>query len=74
MFSATLSSKFQICIPKPLREALHIKAGQQFIFIAYGNTIQLVPKRNLEDVRGIMIGANQSNIRDRNNRNDKIFS
>jgi len=68
MYSATLSSKFQICIPKELREELHIKAGQTFIFIPHGNSIQLVPERNLKDIRGIMAGANVSNVRDRQDR------
>lgn len=70
MFSATISSKFQICIPKQLREQLHIEAGQQFVFIVHGNAIQLVPKRSLNDVKGIMKGANTANTRDRHERND----
>jgi AbrB family looped-hinge helix DNA binding protein len=68
MHSATLSSKFQICIPKELREELHIKAGQTFIFIPHGNSIQLVPDRDMKDIRGMMTGANISNIRDRQDR------
>jgi AbrB family looped-hinge helix DNA binding protein len=68
MHSAVLSSKFQICIPKELRDELHIEAGQTFIFIPHGNSIQLVPKRSIKDVKGIMAGANSSNIRDRRDR------
>jgi len=47
---------------------LHIKPGQQFIFIAKGNCIELVPKRNIKDMRGILSGANTKNIRDRGER------
>lgn len=68
MHSATLSSKFQICIPKELREEMHIEAGQTFIFIPHGNSIQLVPKRNIKEVKGIMSGTNTNNIRDRRDR------
>lgn len=68
MHSATLSSKFQICIPKELREELHIKAGQTFIFIPHGNSIQLVPDRDMKEIRGIMAGSNIINIRDRQDR------
>ena len=68
MHSATLSSKFQICIPKELREELHIKAGQTFIFIPHGNSIQLVPERDMKEIRGIMAGANTDNVRDRQDR------
>jgi AbrB family looped-hinge helix DNA binding protein len=70
MHSATLSSKFQICIPKEIREELHIKAGQTFIFIPHGNSIQLVPERNIEELRGIMAGSNTMDIRDRRDRNE----
>lgn len=68
MYAVTISSKFQVCIPKKLREEMHIKAGQQFVFILSGNSLQLVPKRNFEDVRGLMAGANQSHVRDRRDR------
>lgn len=68
MHTATISSKFQICIPKQIREQLHIKAGQEFLFIAVGNTLQLVPKRELNDLRGIMAGANTHPVRDRKDR------
>ncbi|OGT45320.1 MAG: AbrB family transcriptional regulator [Gammaproteobacteria bacterium RIFCSPHIGHO2_12_FULL_41_20] len=68
MHSATLSSKFQICIPKELRQELHIKAGQTFIFIPHGNSIQLVPDRDMKDIRGMMTGASTGNIRDRQDR------
>jgi AbrB family looped-hinge helix DNA binding protein len=64
---ATISSKFQISIPKKIREQLHIKPGQQFIFILKGDGLELVPKRNIKDVRGILSGANVDNIRDREN-------
>ncbi len=65
MHIATISSKFQISIPKKIREELHIKSGQQFIFIARGNCLELVPKRNIKDLRGSLTGANTDNIRDR---------
>lgn len=68
MHSATLSSKFQICIPKELREELHIKAGQTFIFIPHGNSIQLVPEKGMKEIKGVMAGANVNNVRDRQDR------
>jgi len=68
MNTATLSAKFQISIPKEIREAMHLKAGQQFIFIPKGNSLHLVPKINIKKARGIMAGANTENIRDRQDR------
>lgn len=68
MYTATISSKFQICVPKKIREQLHLQPGQQFIFIAKGNCLELVPKRNMSDLRGLLAGCNTKNIRDRNER------
>jgi AbrB family looped-hinge helix DNA binding protein len=65
---ATISSKFQISVPKKIREQLHIKPGQQFIFIAKGECLELVPKRNIKEMRGILSGANTKDIRDRGER------
>ncbi len=70
---ATISSKFQISIPKRIREELHIKSGQQFIFIAKGNCLELVPKRNIKDLKGSLADANTDNIRDRVDRIVKFF-
>lgn len=68
MQTATISSKFQISVPKKVREELHIKPGQQFIFIAKGNCLELVPKRDINELKGILEGANTKDIRDRSNR------
>lgn len=68
MYIATISSKFQISVPKKIREQLQIKPGQQFIFIPKGDCLELVPKRNIKDMRGILKGANTKNTRDRGER------
>jgi AbrB family looped-hinge helix DNA binding protein len=65
---ATISAKFQICIPKKIRDELHINPGQEFIFVTKGECIELVPKRDIKDVRGLLKGANSDNIRDRSDR------
>jgi AbrB family looped-hinge helix DNA binding protein len=41
--SATLSSKFQISIPKAVRDQQRWEAGQEFVFIAKGNGVLIVP-------------------------------
>jgi len=68
MHIATISSKFQISVPKKIREQLHIKPGQQFIFVLKGECLELVPKRDIKDMKGIMRGVNTKNIRDRGER------
>ena len=49
MISAKLSSKFQLAIPKAIRDELDLKAGQQFTLITKGNMIELVPVRSLKN-------------------------
>lgn len=68
MATATVSSKFQISLPKEVREAMHIQPGQQFEFIPMGTILQLAPKTSIEELRGIARGANPSNYRDRKDR------
>lgn len=68
MHAVTISSKFQICVPKEIRDQLHIVPGQQFIFVVKGNVIELVPKRIIKELRGILAGADTKNIRDRTDR------
>lgn len=65
MESATLSSKFQIVIPKAIREAMGLEAGQTFIFVPKGNILNLVPQRDPRSLRGVLKGANPADYRDR---------
>lgn len=66
--TATLSSKFQISIPKAVREAHGWEAGQEFAFIPDGSGVKLVPVPTLDDLRGIAKGADPSGYRDRRDR------
>ncbi len=68
METATLSSKHQILIPKAIREALNLKAGQKLTFVLKGNLVQLVPEKDIADMCGFMKGANTENTRDRRDR------
>lgn len=68
MQTATLSSKYQLSIPKAVRETLNLKAGQKFTVITKGNIIELVPVPSLKAMRGILKGANTANYRDRQDR------
>jgi AbrB family looped-hinge helix DNA binding protein len=66
--TATLSSKFQISIPKAVRDDRHWKAGQEFAFIPKGTGVLLVPVPKLTDLAGIAKGARSENYRDREDR------
>jgi len=66
--TATLSSKFQISIPKAVREEQHWQAGQEFAFIPKGKGVLVVPVPELEQLAGIAKGADKSGYRDRKDR------
>jgi AbrB family looped-hinge helix DNA binding protein len=66
--TATLSSKFQISIPKAIRTARHWQAGQVFAFIPKGEGMLLVPVPTPEELAGLARGAKAKDYRDRSNR------
>lgn len=68
MHSTTLSSKFQMSIPKGVREHMGLKPGQRFAVIAKGSTIELVPIGDIAQARGRLKGANTQDYRDRKDR------
>ena len=63
--TATLSSKYQISIPKSVREEQHWQSGQQFVFIPKGKGMLIMPVPSLEELKGIAAGADPTNFRDR---------
>lgn len=56
MQTVTVSPKYQVVIPRRIREALGIRPGQKIQAIQYGNRIELVPVRPLEKARGFLAG------------------
>ena len=68
METATLSSKFQISIPKDVRDRQNWKAGQRFVFIPKGAGVLVMPVPELAELKGIAKGADTSDIRDRGDR------
>ena len=63
--TATLSSKFQISIPKAVRTAQQWKAGQVFAFIPKGTSVLLVPVPERDALAGLVEGAAAEDYRDR---------
>jgi len=66
--TATLSSKFQISIPKAVREEQHWEAGQEFVFIPKDKGVLMMPVPRLEALAGIAKGARKDNYRERKDR------
>lgn len=66
--TATLSSKFQISIPKAVREQQQWQAGQTFVFIPKGKGVLIMPVPERHSLQGLARGANPENYRDRQDR------
>jgi AbrB family looped-hinge helix DNA binding protein len=66
--TATLSSKFQISIPKTVREEQHWQAGQEFVFIPKGKGVLVMPVPELGQLAGIAKGASKDGYRDHKDR------
>ena len=58
MEAVKISPKFQVVIPKKVRESLQLKPGQQMQVIEYGNRVELIPTQSVESMRGFMKGIN----------------
>ncbi len=56
MTTITVSAKFQIVIPRIIREALGIKPGEKLHAIEYRGRIELVPVKAAKSVRGSLKG------------------
>ena len=56
METVTVSPKFQVVIPRAVRESLGIKPGQKVHVIVYDNRIELVPVKPAKKMRGFLKG------------------
>lgn len=56
MVALTISPKYQVVIPKAIREKLRLSPGQKMHAIVYNNRIELIPVRPVKDLRGFLKG------------------
>jgi AbrB family looped-hinge helix DNA binding protein len=69
MSTVTVSPKFQVVIPRELREALEIKPGQKMAVFNVNGTIRLVPVRPMNQMRGFLKGISTDGLREKRDRN-----
>ncbi|OQX19608.1 MAG: AbrB family transcriptional regulator [Desulfobulbaceae bacterium A2] len=62
---ATISSKYQVVIPKPVREHLNLKPRQKLTVREKDRMLILVPQVTLEELRGIAAGARIDDYREK---------
>ena len=56
MNTVVVSPKFQVVIPKEVREKYGLKAGARLEIMEYGHRIELVPLRPMHKMRGFLKG------------------
>ena len=65
MEAVTISSKYQVVIPKDIRRQFGLKPGQKLIFIPYNGTLRVVIVRPIKEARGMLKGINSEDIREK---------
>jgi AbrB family looped-hinge helix DNA binding protein len=61
---STISSKYQVVIPKEIREKFNLKPGQQIMFIPYQKSLRVVVVPSIEEAYGMLKGMNTDDIRE----------
>lgn len=68
MFSITVSPKYQVVIPKKIRESLKLRPGQKMQVVQYENRIELIPERDISELKGFLKGIDTTFERE----NDRV--
>ncbi|MBX3172889.1 MAG: AbrB/MazE/SpoVT family DNA-binding domain-containing protein [Gemmatimonadaceae bacterium] len=65
MSVVTVSPKFQVVIPREIRESLGLEPGQKIQAFEYEGRVELVPQRAPKELRGFLKGISTDVPRDR---------
>jgi AbrB family looped-hinge helix DNA binding protein len=68
MNTVTISSKYQVVIPRPIREQFNLKPGQKIMFIPYKETLRVVIVPSIEGTEGIFAGIDTDPQREKEDR------
>lgn len=64
MSTVTISPKFQVVIPKRIRESLRLRPGQKVRAVEYRHRIELIPEEPIQELRGFLPGIDTEVARD----------
>lgn len=64
MEAVTISSKYQVVIPREVRKEFDLKPGQKIMFIPYNGTLRVVVVPSIKEARGMFKGMKTDNIRE----------
>ena len=68
MATTTISTKFQIVIPKEVRDKLHLTPSQRLQVVEKGGVITLVPEVPLKSLKGVLKGMSKTDLREKKDR------
>ena len=68
MATTTISTKFQIVIPKEVRDKLHLTPQQRLQVVEKGGVITLVPEVPLKSLKGALKGMTKTDLREKRDR------
>ena len=68
MDTVTVSQKFQVVIPKEIREDLNLRPGGKLVVIEKEGAIHLIPVGKIRDKRGFLKGISSERLRDESER------
>ena len=64
MPAVTVSPKYQVVIPKDVRESMGIYSGQKIQVLTYQNRIELIPIKPMKKMKGFLKGIDTNVVRD----------
>jgi len=68
MTQVTISSKYQVVIPKQVRQQISLHTGQKLAVIVKEGVITLLPDKPLQSFRGFLKGMRADRIREKKDR------
>ena len=68
MARTRVSPKYQIVIPKEVRDSMDLRVGQELQVVSKGGVITLVPDRPLSSLRGFAKGIRTDKLREKKDR------
>ena len=66
MTTVTVSPKFQVVIPKDIRNQMELKPGQKFQVLNYGDRIEFVPIKDIKKLKRFLKGIDTNIEREKN--------